>query len=193
MKTKQEIRQEIRNKKKQMKDFEIAQKSRTIFQQIKELPVYKDTEWIFSYVSYNQEVDTREWLKNTLGTGKRIAVPKVIEKDISFFEIECLQQLSKGYQGILEPTTTLCADGENALVLMPGLAFDSMYHRCGYGGGFYDRYLQKFSKMNMHTVALAYDFQIYDEIPFEAHDVLVDYIVTETRVLQRKNGGKHGY
>lgn len=192
MRTKEELRNIVRTRKRQMSPMEIREKSEIIFQNLEKLSVYEQSQWIFSYVSYNQEVDTGRWLEGALKKQKRIAVPKVTGNEISFFEITDLKQLSKGYQGILEPNTSVCVDGTDALILMPGLAFDRLYHRCGYGGGYYDRYLQKFSKTKMHTVALGYDFQIFDEIPYEDHDRLVDYIITETGILQRKNGVENG-
>ena len=105
---------------------------------------------------------------------------------MNFYYISDTKQLAKGYQGILEPVTTECADGKSGLFLLPGLAFDRFLHRCGYGGGFYDRYLKKHADVSLKKVAVAYDFQIYEKIPVEEHDEKIDLLISEKEVLGRK-------
>lgn len=179
MKTKQELRQEIRRKKKSMTSTEIHEKSRKIFEQLEQLSVWKDTDCIFAYVSYNQEVETRARLGTWIKDGKRVALPKVVGEEMKFYFIDDIQQLERGYQGILEPNSTVCADGASGIMLMPGLAFDQNYHRLGYGGGFYDRYLNSHREAEFYKIALAYQFQVVEEVPTEAFDHPVDRIITE--------------
>ena len=62
-------------------------------------------------------------------------------------------------------------------MIMPGVAFDKKRHRIGYGKGYYDRYLSKNAVKS--KIALAFDFQILDHVPFKAYDVLPDQIITE--------------
>lgn len=88
--------------------------------------------------------------------------------------------LSPGAMGILEPVPAVCpcADGEEqALIIMPGVAFDRKGNRIGYGGGYYDRYLQRHSAHI--TVAAAFEFQIFDEVPHEDTDIRPRMLVTE--------------
>lgn len=68
------------------------------------------------------------------------------------------------------------ADDETALVLMPGLAFDPEGHRCGYGGGFYDKFLA--AHPNHPTIALCYGFQMFDHLDVDAHDIPVDAVLS---------------
>jgi 5-formyltetrahydrofolate cyclo-ligase len=87
-----------------------------------------------------------------------------------------LTQVEKGYAGIPEPV----ADGPvatdtHALVLMPGLAFDPEGHRIGYGGGFYDKFLQR--EPEHPTLALCYEFQMLQHLETEAHDIPVDCVL----------------
>ena len=80
---------------------------------------------------------------------------------------------------ILEPDPVVCAcldEEEDALMIMPGVAFDTKRHRIGYGGGFYDRYLQEHKKHP--TAAAAFDFQLFDEVPYESTDICPDCLVT---------------
>ena len=75
-----------------------------------------------------------------------------------------------------------CADeDESALVIMPGLAFDKDRHRIGYGGEFYDRYLQEHP--NHPAAAAAFDFQIFDQLPSDVHDLRPDVIFTPDTVF----------
>ena len=67
---------------------------------------------------------------------------------------------------------------------MPGVAFDEQCHRVGYGGGYYDRYLEKHPGL-IH-IALAFEFQIFPEVPSEEHDIRPEMIVTENRILGRE-------
>lgn len=183
MRNKQELRQAIRTQKRSMTQTEISEKSKMIFEKLEQLAVWKNTECIFAYVSYNQEVETRTRLETWIKEGKRVALPKVIGEELQFYFIEDMKQLESGYQGILEPNSNVCADGASGIMLMPGLAFDQEYHRLGYGGGFYDRYLNRYQQSELYKIALAYQFQIVEAVPTEAFDHLVDQIITEENIF----------
>ena len=95
-----------------------------------------------------------------------------------FIYMDDLSQVEKGYAGIPEPVSDEpVANDTTALVLMPGLAFDSSGHRIGYGGGFYDRFFA--SEPEHFVLALCFDFQIVDSLPVEPHDRLIDAVLTE--------------
>ena len=99
---------------------------------------------------------------------------------MKFIWLEDLSAVEKGYAGIPEPIANEpVADDPEALVLMPGLAFDPMGHRIGYGGGFYDKFLA--SEPGHPTLALCYGFQMMDHLETEAFDIPVDCVLwTET-------------
>jgi 5-formyltetrahydrofolate cyclo-ligase len=104
---------------------------------------------------------------------------------MKFFYITSFEEdLEDGYFGIREPKEIHPAKEENALLLMPGVAFDEARHRVGYGGGFYDRFLE--AHPGMVTVALAFEFQVKEEVPFEEFDIRPSRIVTEKRVIGEK-------
>lgn len=187
MRKKEEIRKEVKEQKRQMSLEEISSKSEQIFTRLEKLPLWKAEDVIFSYVSYNQEVATRIRMEKWIRSGKKLAVPKVMGEQISFFLISSLDELVEGYQGILEPVTGECADGRDGIILMPGLAFDNQFHRLGYGGGFYDRYLNTHKNARLTNIALAYEYQVYEDIPYEPHDQLVDIIITEQSVHVRNH------
>lgn len=181
--TKIEIRNQIREIKHAMAKEEMLEKSNKIWENLKNTKEFISAEYLYVYVSYNQEVITRPYIKESIYAGKKVAVPKIIDGSMEFFQIEDLEQLEKGYQGILEPKDgrLICEPG---LMLLPGLAFDRNLHRCGYGGGFYDTYLQKYDKGNFIKFALAYKYQVFEKIPVEKHDKVLDAIVTEEEVIR---------
>lgn len=96
---------------------------------------------------------------------------------MKFLWLDNLDAVALGYCKIPEPIADGPeADDESALILMPGLAFDSDGHRCGYGGGFYDRYLERHRH---HTLlALCFDFQLYPHLDTDTHDIPVDIVLS---------------
>ena len=167
------LRREIREKKRSMTEEEIIQKSALLGEKFISSECYRKAKTIYGYLPYNQEVRTVPILEQALADGKRVAVPKVFGEEMQFIYLDDLSRVEKGYAGIPEPIDDYpVADDREALVLMPGLAFDPQGHRIGYGGGFYDKYLE--SEPNHPTVALCYDFQLFENLDTEEHDIPVD-------------------
>ena len=95
---------------------------------------------------------------------------------MDFIVVTDLSQVAKGYCGIPEPIhDEPLADDDTSLVLMPGMAFDREGHRMGYGGGFYDKFLER--EPNHPTLALCYDFQLLPHLETEPHDIPVDTVL----------------
>lgn len=173
---KQQLRKEIREKKRAMTPQQIQEKSQALARQFYAHPLYQNTRCIYGYLPYNQEVRTTEMLAQALADGKRVAVPKVYGDTMRFHYITDLSRVEKGYCGIPEPMGDEPVAGEeDALVLMPGLAFDSKGGRMGYGGGFYDKFLD--AERKHPTLALCYDFQMVSCVPVEEHDHPVDAVI----------------
>ena len=175
---KKALRAEIREKKRAMTEQQIALTSEALAQQLYAHPAYQNAKSIFGYLSYNQEVRTMPMLEQAQKDGKRVAVPKVIGDTMIFIWLDDLSRVELGYCNIPEPMDNgpEAAD-ETALVLMPGLAFDPTGRRCGYGGGFYDRYLE--AHPHHPLLALCYGFQMYDELETDPHDIPVDYVLSQ--------------
>lgn len=176
MVNKKELRALVREKKRAMTPAEIEEKSRILGEKFRECAAYRKAKTIYGYLPYNQEVRTVPILAQALADGKQVAVPKVYGDDMKFILLPDLTRVSKGYAGIPEPIDDgpIAAD-EGALVLMPGLVFDKMGHRIGYGGGFYDKFLSR--EPDHPTVALCYDFQVMERIETEAFDIPVDVVL----------------
>ena len=175
---KKALRAEIKAKKRAMTEAQIAATSDALAQQLYAHPAYKEAKSIFGYLSYNQEVRTMPMLEQAQKDGKRVAVPKVIGDRMIFIWLDDLSRVALGYCSIPEPID----DGpeavdETALVMMPGLAFDPTGRRCGYGGGFYDRYLEQHP--NHPTIAMCYGFQMFDELETDPHDIPVNYVLSQ--------------
>lgn len=170
------LRAQIREQKRAMSEQQINMLSQALAEKFFETEQYKSASTIYGYLPYNQEVRTIPILQRALSDGKVVAVPKVIDDRMIFVVMNDLSKVSKGYAGIPEPIENGPeADDPDALVLMPGLAFDPQGHRVGYGGGFYDRFLEK--EPNHPTVALCYSFQVFPELETQEHDIPVDLVL----------------
>ena len=173
---KSELRRMIREKKRAMTETQIVAASNELCRLFLETEQYRQASTIYGYLPYNQEVRTVPLLEQALSDGKRVAVPKVYGDEMRFIYLTDLNAVEKGYAGIPEPVAdTPVADDENALVLMPGLAFDPQGHRIGYGGGFYDKFLA--AEPNHPTVALCYAFQMLPELETDDYDIPVDLVL----------------
>ena len=152
------------------------EKSAQIAKNLFDIKAYKNASMIFAYMSYRSEADTMPVIEHALAEQKCVAVPRVVLLDgeqgsgkMVFCRIMSLDDCVKGTYGILEPKKdcqVVRAD-ENSLILVPGCAFTRDGLRMGYGGGYYDRYLQMYKEAV--TVGYAFEEQLFDAIPSEAH------------------------
>jgi len=195
MMTKQQIRGEIRDKRKAMSENEWREKSHRICQTICQMPVYQQARVIYAYLAKQGEVLLDELIADAVNAGKTVAVPKVLGEEMEFFVIRDLADVEIGCMGIREPLsrqtvaeTVLIgsrdpADTESrALMLLPAVAVDEQCHRVGYGGGYYDKYLEK--NPELEKLAVVFEFQVYPQVPFESFDVPLERVVTEKQVLR---------
>ena len=174
---KKELRAYIREKKRAMTESQIVSASARLGELFRDCELYKNAKTIYGYLPYNQEVRTVPMLEQAIRDGKAVAVPKCYGEEMRFLYItDFVNEVAPGYANIPEPVADgPIADDTGALVLMPGLAFDAQGHRIGYGGGFYDRFLE--NEPNHPTLALCYDFQMLPHLETEAHDIPVDTVI----------------
>ncbi|MGN0361988.1 MAG: 5-formyltetrahydrofolate cyclo-ligase [Bilifractor sp.] len=184
---KKELRKTVFARRRAASDEEVQRNSQAIFSRITESACYQSASSVFCYMDHKHEVMTRSFIERCWQDGKRVAVPKVNGRDMNFYYIEYFGQLESGIMGILEPIThcpgiVQNADAdEDALLIVPGVAFDENRGRCGYGGGYYDRYLAAHTRHT--TIAVAFEFQIFDRIPSDEHDIRPQYLATEKRII----------
>ena len=178
------LKDSILNKRNSLTKEKIIEKSEKIKSSLFNLQPYKQSKTPMFFVSFNSEVNTHDIIRESLGR-KTIVVPKVAHHEIEPSIIIDFDNLIEGKLGILEPIEVMQIAYKNIdLVLVPGIAFDKEGHRIGYGFGYYDKFLRKVPKAV--KIGLCFDFQVVDRIPREAHDVPVDFIVTEERVIECK-------
>ena len=133
---------------------------------------------IGGYYPYNHEVNTLKILEKFEKLNYQIALPKIKKNfQMDFFKWSIKDLLSINKYGIQEPITDKIVSPN--ILLVPLVAFDKHLNRVGYGGGFYDRYLERVKKIkNIMTIGLAYSFQKVKKIPVNKYDIKLDFIVT---------------
>lgn len=184
---KQKLRKEHLAIRNSMTKEDILSKSHEIMGSIVSAYDFLRAQHVLVYASYGSEVNTSGIMAYAFLLRKRVYCPRVTgEGEMEFYEIHSLDDLRPGYKGIPEPVKEndvpyRQVNGENTIMLMPGVCFDERGHRIGYGKGFYDRYLS--GKKNIIKMALAYDNQIAEAIPAEAEDVSYDFLVTELQTV----------
>lgn len=176
------IRKQVFAARKAHTDQQIDDWSRKIAETVTALPEYSNSRRILAYADYNHEVMTKYIIEAAWNDGKEVAVPKVVGQDMVFYKLTDFAQLEKGYFGIPEPARGEIVQWEEALMIMPGVAFDRQNHRVGYGGGFYDRFLEKHPYIT--RVAVAFEFQMMSEVPVESTDISPEIIVTEKEIYK---------
>lgn len=176
------IRKQVFAARKAHTDQQIDDWSRKIAETVTALPEYSNSQRILAYADYNHEVMTKYIIEAAWNDGKEVAVPKVVGQDMVFYKLTDFAQLEKGYFGIPEPARGEIVQWEEALMIMPGVAFDRQNHRVGYGGGFYDRFLEKHPYIT--RVAVAFEFQMMSEVPVEPTDISPEIIVTEKEIYK---------
>lgn len=133
---------------------------------------------ILIYVSLDDEVDTRRLINYFLESGKKVAVCKVLGKEMNFYYINSFDDLTLGYKNILEPKEYCIEvfDFSSSISITPGICFNMLGYRIGYGGGYYDRF---YDKVSLYKIGLCYkEFLIDDEFN-DIYDVAVDEIITD--------------
>jgi 5-formyltetrahydrofolate cyclo-ligase len=161
--------------------------SRNIVQRLISLPEYDAAQTVAYYVDVRDEVRTRFALPDAFRSGKRILVPFCLEDQLKLCRIDSLDDLEVGRFGVLEPrmemrhSDRIIPASEANLMVVPGVAFDRHGGRMGHGLGYYDRLLINASQATV-LVGLAYECQIFPEIPVDAHDVSMDRVITESTV-----------
>lgn len=187
---KEEIRQRAHANRQALSNKD--ELSQIICRKFAGLPEYAAAGTVMFYVDVRAEVRTRHYLPTALEHGKRIVVPYCVEGELELFHLESMQELTIGMYKILEPRPELrelpekkVAVAELDLIMVPGVAFDRTGARMGHGFGYYDKLLEH-ARSSTPLVALAFECQLFEEIPTQAHDVFMDKIITEAAVYAGK-------
>ena len=163
--------------------------SQRICETFANLPEYHASKTVLFYVDVRSEVRTRHYLATALTHGKKIVVPYCVEGLLELFHLEAMEELELGMYKILEPKKELrglpakrVEVKELDIIMVPGVAFDRRGARMGHGFGYYDKLLEH-ARPDVPLVALAFECQLFPEIPTQAHDVFMSKIITENGVI----------
>lgn len=175
IKQKENIREFIKNKKKQLSISEKESQENIIFTKIEQLAIFKNSKIVLLYWSLNNEVNTHNFIKKWC-KHKQILLP-VINGDnliIKIFTSE--KNMINSLLGTKEPLGESFTNlNKIDLTIIPGIAFDKNNNRLGRGGGYYDKLL---NSINSYKIGICFDFQILNTIPTEKHDLKMDKIIT---------------
>lgn len=209
---KQQIRKSILSLREQLLPEVRKVNDAAILERLLQMPEYIQAETVLGYMNFGSEFASELWAARVLKDGKRLALPRVNRHTnlLELYWVDDLEsQLASGLWGIREPVVErserLKAINEVEFALLPGIAFSRNGARLGYGGGFYDKLLMKplairpseqttFAKSQVmgHVpcaaqrpvlAVAAYGLQIVTEIPQEATDISVDWIITESETI----------
>jgi 5-formyltetrahydrofolate cyclo-ligase len=153
------------------------------------LPEFERAATVLFYVDVRAEVRTRHAFQAALATGKKIIVPWCNDDgELELFHMESVEELTEGMYRILEPKAELRHVPAKVvqpeaidLIMVPGVGFDARGGRTGHGKGYYDKLLEH-ARPNCPLVALAFDCQMFPEIPMQSHDIFMDKVITETAI-----------
>jgi 5-formyltetrahydrofolate cyclo-ligase len=185
---KKTLRKEVLKKRDAIPPDVRKKKDALIKENLLSMPEFISARTVLFYASFRSEAGTFEMMTASLGRGKRIVLPKVDRERhmLRLYEVKDVNELSPGHMGIPEPSLPderMISPDDVDLIVIPGAGFDIGGNRIGYGEGYYDILLSQRRK-KMPVVALAYEEQVIDSIPAEAHDVKVDMIITDKRVIR---------
>jgi len=194
------LRQQMLQLRSQLKPKFLENSAKRMGGQIAALPAFREAEYVMLYHSFKNEAGTLPLIQYCLNTNKKVVLPLVVKTsapegeavagdsilELQAYQIPGLDALKPGSMGIMEPDPLLCAPVDPAmidLIVVPGVAFDAVGGRIGYGKGCYDRFLPQLLD-DVPVIGLAYDFQVLPRVPQNADDIRMDLIVTEKGILK---------
>lgn len=178
MNRKEEIRNFVREKRLTFDTSYVQNTSEKIFNLHKKFlqDIFKN-KIIGGYYAVNNEVDLFSFIEII----RHIAYPKIDKNNMYFVQCDENKLMVKNRYGFLEPIEE--SEIIPHILLVPALAVSLEGDRIGYGKGYYDRYLDKYSSYNIFTIAIVFDWQIFPYIESELHDKKIDIILSEKRII----------
>ena len=182
--TKNSLRKTVLSFRSSLDKNDVLSMSDDIFRQFLSIEKIQTSSRFMLYVDFRNEVATRDIISKLLDLGKEVYLPVTLkdEKKLIPKRIFSLDDLVSGAFGILEPSLDAPSINPSFLdvVVVPGSVFDKSGYRTGYGGGYYDRFLENTDAIR---VGVCFDFQLVDDVFPEKHDKRMDFIITEKNIL----------
>ena len=184
------LRKEILQRRSQLSQKQVEEYSNEITNKLISNDIFINSNCIMTYVDFRKEVITSSIIECAISLRKKVVVPVCIMEtnEIVAAKIENLDELVKNSLGIREPLNNkifITDRNQIDLVIVPGAVFDIYGNRIGYGAGYYDKFLSSL-KQSIVKIAVAYSFQIASLVPYEEYDIPMDYIITETELIDCK-------
>lgn len=180
---KKTLRAKLRSIRSSIKGDSRTQQDLYFFERIRDIVARERIDAVLTYISVNDEADTRRLIAYLVQNGTDVYVPKTYEYGaMEFYRVVSIDNLKLSFKSIPEPEESLSTIFQsnvyrNVLTIVPGLGFDRSGYRIGYGGGYYDRYIAKRKTEIGKTVGLCYSECLCDEIPRQMHDIPVDELI----------------
>jgi 5-formyltetrahydrofolate cyclo-ligase len=161
-----------------------------IAQRLAEMPEYQAARTVLGYMHFGAEFESELWVERALADGKTLWLPRVnaATRTLDLYRVADIERdLAPGAWNIREPVPGRCARmsdlAEADFILLPGAAFGKNGARLGYGGGFYDKLLERFDGLAPTLAAGAYAMQVVENIPEEPLDRRIEWLVTENETV----------
>jgi 5-formyltetrahydrofolate cyclo-ligase len=187
-----DIRRQILSIRDSLSRSEISRLSRLIHKNLFTLPSYLKSQRPLLFYSFRSEVETVPLIEKRLREREKVLLPKTLieRRELKCYLIDSLNHLRPGAYGIMEPDERFCEEVDPStidVVIVPGSVFDRRGGRYGYGGGYYDRFLSMKAGQAVR-IALAFSFQVLENIPLSSHDELMNFVVTEKEIIDCGKG-----
>ncbi len=184
------IRKKVLTFRESLSPEEVHKKSNDIFEKLINTPMYINSNNIFTYMNFRNEVKTNIIIDHALLNNKNIYIPLCNDsiKGLVLCKMNDWNYLKPNKMGILEPVKETIEIANRKLIdmaIVPGAVFDRCGNRIGYGAGYYDRFFFSL-KNDICKIALCYSFQVVESISPSSHDVPMDYIITENEIIECK-------
>lgn len=174
------LRNNILAVRKSLTPEQMKERSKKVEEKLFGIEQFKKAKTIAFYIPLHNEVETRSMIERALKEGKEVLVP-VTNDEIKMCRFTSFDDLVPGKFGVPEPEKKTPKDHDAEVVIVPGIAFGLCMHRIGYGKGYYDKY---FKKSKAYGIGICHDFQVVDELPRHKHDVPMDLIITDKRLIK---------
>ena len=183
MSVKNELRTHFRKMRQCLSDK--ADRDNAICSNVISFELFKNAEQILCYYPLENEISTLKIIGFALQSNKKIALPYCNDANgnMEFYYISSLNNLKSGLFGIMEPDISVCEkvlSFDNSLCIVPAFSFDKKGYRLGYGKGYYDKFLKKFT---FYSIGLCYNDFLKESLPVDFYDVAVDFVASEDRVI----------
>lgn len=182
---KKKLRSEILTKRKSISSTLKKQLDNRIFDRLIAYPPFISSNTVLVYYSVNDEINTEKIIDYCFRNGKKVALPVCVRNRVMvFYNIKSFFDLKEGKYNIPAPDTNICSpveDFSDSICIVPGLCFGKKGERLGYGGGYYDSFL---NENKLLSIGLCYDRFVFDSIPCEKHDIRLNTIITETSTIE---------